>query len=268
MIKRDQDHPLTPRRSVEEQAAEVARWSALSRRAVLVAAANVGAAMAVPFPLTPQSARAQAQASFAFFSPDEAALVNAIVARLLPSVDGKPGGTEAGVSTYIDRLLAGPFGRGAMVYLEGPFAKGTESQGYQDRFTLAEIYRLGLKSLAESVAQTNGGQRFGSLSPEAQDGVLRDLEGGKIDLQPLFGALLFETLYAHALEGFFSDPQYGGNRDMVGWKHVGFPGSYAAYADWIGQHGVRFPLAPISIADHRGHEGAMGVPHAHGPAKP
>jgi gluconate 2-dehydrogenase gamma chain len=33
------------------------------------------------------------------------------------------------------------------------------------------------------------------------------------------------------MEGFFCEPYYGGNRDMIGWKLVGFPGQQYGYKD-------------------------------------
>ena len=52
--------------------------------------------------------------------------------------------------------------------------------------------------------------------------------------------------------GFFADPIYGGNRDMVAWKMIGFPGARYNYLDWIDRHNERFPLPPVSIDRPRG----------------
>jgi gluconate 2-dehydrogenase gamma chain len=51
------------------------------------------------------------------------------------------------------------------------------------------------------------------------------------------------------MEGFFSDPIYGGNRDKIGWKLVGFPGVHASYANDIERHGVAWTRPPASIGD-------------------
>ena len=50
------------------------------------------------------------------------------------------------------------------------------------------------------------------------------------------------------LEGYFSDPAYGGNRDMIGWRMVGFPGAYAQYVELVDVHDLAYSRAPISIA--------------------
>jgi gluconate 2-dehydrogenase gamma chain len=52
---------------------------------------------------------------------------------------------------------------------------------------------------------------------------------------------------ANAMEGFFADPIYGGNRDMAGWKLIGFPGARYDYRDHVGKHNQPYPLPPVSI---------------------
>jgi gluconate 2-dehydrogenase subunit 3-like protein len=57
-----------------------------------------------------------------------------------------------------------------------------------------------------------------------------DLESGKIaELRD--GEAFFELLRTHVLEGVFGEPSYGGNRDMIGWKLVGFPGQQWGYPE-------------------------------------
>ena len=61
------------------------------------------------------------------------------------------------------------------------------------------------------------------------------------------GKVFFETLLQNTKEGFFADPVYGGNRDMAGWKMIGFPGARYDYRDWIDRHNQRYPLPPVGI---------------------
>ncbi len=49
------------------------------------------------------------------------------------------------------------------------------------------------------------------------------------------------------MEGFFSDPIYGGNRDMVGWKLVGFPGTRYDYRDVMAKPNQPYTLPPVTI---------------------
>jgi hypothetical protein len=120
-------------------------------------------------------------------SPGDAAQVDAISARILPS-DGTPGAREAGVVYFIDQSLKG-------------FAKEQ-----------APLFAEGLKSLGETVTKKHGSAAtFASLTAEQQDALLRDIEK-----TPFFGAIRFATL-----AGFLALPKYGGNKDYVGWKFIG-----------------------------------------------
>ena len=60
----------------------------------------------------------------------------------------------------------------------------------------------------------------------------------------------FEALLQSAMEGFFADPIYGGNRNKAGWKMIGFPGVIATHAqDIIKYKDKKFPADYTSIAD-------------------
>jgi gluconate 2-dehydrogenase gamma chain len=80
--------------------------------------------------------------------------------------------------------------------------------------------------------------------------VLKLLEEDKADLVDFNGKQFFEALLELTLEGFFSDPIYGGNRDKVSWKMIGFPGLPATYANLIEPFRNRpYKAEPQSIAD-------------------
>ena len=64
--------------------------------------------------------------------------------------------------------------------------------------------------------------------------------------------VFWTTLYQTVIEGMFSDPIYGGNRDKAGWKLVGFPGVAAVYTTFIEKHNVPYKAQPVSIADITG----------------
>ena len=92
------------------------------------------------------------------------------------------------------------------------------------------------------------------MSPDQQDAYLKSLESGGHDLDGVPSAIFFDMLLAMSIEGFFADPAYGGNKDMVAWRMIGFPGAYADYYEAIDKHGVKFVRDPISLAeDGRGH---------------
>ncbi|CAJ0681264.1 hypothetical protein R82526_01148 [Ralstonia mannitolilytica] len=201
-----------------------------------------------------------------FFNADERAAVDAIVARLIPADELGPGAKEAGVTTFLDRQLAGMFGQGANFYRHGPFQQGTPEQGYQLALTPAECYRLGLAGLDRMCASRYGGRRFAQLDAATQDAVLREAEAGKLDLGAVPSAVFFQALLDGAIEGFFSDPVYGGNRNMVGWKLVGFPGAMASFANDIERHNVPYTRPPVSIATAHAH--AMPPPRSQVQAQP
>src|SRR3982075_2776318 len=100
-----------------------------------------------------------------FFMADEAALVEAAVDRLIPPDDRGPGGKDAGCAVFIDRQLAGPYGRGDGLYMKPPFMPGAATQGYQSPDAPAARYRAGLKALADYVKATFSGKSFAELAP-------------------------------------------------------------------------------------------------------
>jgi len=183
-----------------------------------------------------------------FFDGNEGRAAEAAVARIIPADDAGPGAKEAGVAVFIDRQLASAWGSGDHLYRHPPFLTGTAQQGYQLAFTPAEMFRLGLAKLDEAARKTHGAA-FADLTPEEQDALLADAEHGKLDFGGLPSGAFFAALLDATMEGFFSDPIYGGNRDKIGWKLVGFPGVHASYANDIERHGVVWTRPPASIAD-------------------
>ena len=184
-----------------------------------------------------------------FFTPGEAATVEAIVDRLIPTDHLSPGGKDCGCAVFIDRQLAGAFGQASRLYTKGPFMPGLSTQGYQGDLTPAGRYRLGLRALND-YTDTTYKRDFRSLSLDQQDTVLAGLDGGKITLKlrPGFSTKeFFELVLQNTMEGFFADPLYGGNKGMASWKMIGFPGARYDYRDHIGKHNQPYPKGPVSI---------------------
>lgn len=90
---------------------------------------------------------------------------------------------------------------------------------------------------------------FAKKTPEQQDAYLQALHSGGKDLGGVPSDVLFTHLWELTLEGFFSDPVYGGNRNMLGWRMIGFPGALASYYDLVDQHGIKISREPVSLAD-------------------
>jgi gluconate 2-dehydrogenase gamma chain len=144
----------------------------------------------------------------------EARTVEAIAARIIPDDPTAPGARRAGVIFYIDRTLAG-------------FEAG-----------LQPFYAAGLKEL-EQACSDRFGRPFADLPESSQDDVLRTVLGpataapqgqaAPSEASDLL-AQFVTVVRRHTIEGFFCDPMYGGNRDTVGWKLVGFPGAHWSYS--------------------------------------
>ena len=183
-----------------------------------------------------------------FFNSEEARTADAVLARLIPADDNGPGAREAGVVVFLDRQLAGAWGHGDHFYRKGPILPGTPQQGYQLAFTPSEMFRLGFAKL-DGNARKLRGAAFADLTTEQQDELLAQAEHGKLDFGALPSGTFFGSLVDATMEGFFSDPIHGGNRDKIGWKLVGFPGVHASYANDIERHGIKWTRAPASIAD-------------------
>jgi gluconate 2-dehydrogenase gamma chain len=165
-----------------------------------------------------------------FFTETEALIVAAAASRIFPSDDSGPGAREAGVSIFIDRQLAGPYGRDRFRYTQPPFESAPREFGYQGGATPRQIYRDGLKSL----------QGFHLLVPAAQDEALHKIES----------TLFFSLLRQNTIEGMFCDPLHGGNAGMVGWQLVGFPGPRMSNFDEIDKYyGQPFRPRPVSLAE-------------------
>jgi gluconate 2-dehydrogenase gamma chain len=182
-----------------------------------------------------------------FFTYDEASAVEAIVDRLIPADDLGPGGKAAGCAVFIDRQLAGSFGASSRLYMQPPFMPGTPSQGNQSPNVPKQSYRTALAEL-DSHCKTNfAGKPFAGLTPQQQDSVLQGLEKGEIKFNNINTQTFFDLMLQNTMEGFFADPLYGGNKDMAGWKLVGFPGARYDYRDHIDKHNQPYPHPPVSI---------------------
>jgi gluconate 2-dehydrogenase gamma chain len=205
-------------------------------------AANIPAVAATAAP--PQAA------GYEFLNLDEAAFIEALVDHMIPADDISPKGTDLGVNVYIDRALAGAWGKGDRLYLQGPWKPGTPSQGYQLPLTPAQLYRAGIEATNAHCHKTYG-RSFDRIDPAQREEVLIVLSTGKISFDSGLPVRIFwTTLYQTVVEGMYSDPIYGGNRNKAGWAIIGFPGAIAVHRDHVASYrGKPFPNKPLGIAD-------------------
>ncbi len=222
-----------------------------------------------------------------FFTEDEAKLMDAIAGRILPGTPDDPGAREADVFLYVDNKLAYKGNNGFVepTYINPPFAKPYEGNtppasqpgaekviyvkkdeidryGFQSKSTPQETYHKGLKSVNE-YSQVKFQKNFVDLSEAQQDQVLDDMDNGKAQgkgFSDPSDRSFFKRIREDVIEGMFSDPVYGGNRDMVGWKLIGYPGAQRAYTPVdINTEGHVRP--PQSIAQlHEFHPGQSANP--------
>lgn len=179
------------------------------------------------------SAQKQIRVPLRFFTEAEARILAAAAERIFPSDDSGPGAPEAGVVIYIDRQLAGPYGRDRFRYTQPPFEDASPELGYQGKETPRQIYREGLKSL----------KGFDTLSVEEQDKALHGIES----------SVFFSLLRQNTIEGMFCDPMHGGNAGMIGWQLIGFPGPRMSNYDDVDKHfGEPFRPKPASLSQVTG----------------
>jgi gluconate 2-dehydrogenase gamma chain len=190
---------------------------------------------------------------YEFFTPAEVVFIEAAVARLIPNDPIGPGAVEAGVPFFLDRQLAGKFGQGDHFFLGGPWPKGTPEQGYQTRFTPAQLYRAAMAAIDKYAGTHFDGASFSQLSAEDQDKLLKGLESGEIKLdEGVDGKTFFAMFLQNTKEGYFSDPIYGGNKDMGAWKMIGFPGAHYDYKEWVTRHGEPVPYPTVGFKGRPG----------------
>jgi gluconate 2-dehydrogenase gamma chain len=182
-----------------------------------------------------------------FFTGDEGRAMEALSDCIIPPDPETAGGKDAGCAVFIDRQLAGSYGQQEGLYIRPPFQAGTKTQGHQSEKGPAQEYREGLAALDSACKTKYGGKSFAELPAADRDTVLKGLEKGEFKLKGVDGKSFFEQVVKDVQMGFFADPIYGGNRDMVAWKMIGYPGARYNYLDWVSRHNERFPLPPVGI---------------------
>ena len=187
-----------------------------------------------------------------FFTPEEGSAVEALVDRIIPPDPKTVGGKDAGCAVFIDRQLAGGYGRSDGLYMLPPFQDGEPTQADQTPLTPAQSYRQALAALDGYCRSGFVGNAFRQLGVDQQDLVLTKLEKGEAKLDGADGRKFMALLIKDTRAGFFADPVYGGNVNMAGWRMIGFPGARYDYRDWIGRHNETYPLPPVGLLGRPG----------------
>jgi gluconate 2-dehydrogenase gamma chain len=196
--------------------------------------------------------QAAAGGGWQFLQPTEVAFLSAAADRLIPPDPTGPSASEAGVVVFLDRQMAGDYGQGAHLYLGGPWAKGTESQGYQSRFAPAQFYRHAIAAIEQAVGHAES-KAFKDLSADRQDALLKQMESGDLELDgPITSKAFFTLFLQNVLEGYFSDPIYGGNKNASAWEMIGFPGAHYDYSTWVTTYDRPIPVKTVGLRGRAG----------------
>lgn len=230
---------------------------------------------------TKQGVESTFQEARMFFSRwEDFAVLQMATERIYPKDDNGPGAIELGVPYFIDKQLAGPWGINAKDYRKGPFfdydnvensqnkeeesippnpqgAQGqdkkteTENQRNQSRLNRGEIFLQGLRKMNQ-ISNDNYKESFDKTSEENQVAILQDFADGKVKMTGVASENFFTLLRQATLEGAYSDPLYGGNKNMQGWKMKEFPGAQPSYANIIEKDEFA-KMEPISLRDYQKH---------------
>jgi hypothetical protein len=169
----------------------------------------------------------------AYFTDDQFRVVEAICARLIPT-DDDPGATEAGVAHYIDGLLGAFAFDPPRIWAGGAFSgRFGGSPGFATFHHLTALDELAWRtriegSLGRPEREWNGPVE--GLQPRYAAGLeelgtdFADVEADEQDRRLHSNEEFTKLLYEHACEGMYGPPEYGGNRNGVGWAYIDFDG--------------------------------------------
>lgn len=198
-----------------------------SRRGLLAGAA-AGAVALVAAPGLPTVAVPVGRDRARFLGAEQLATLGGVVDRVVPADDGRPGALATGAHESIDALLGAFRTDPPRIYAGGPFSDrggaevndfarflpldAYESMAWRKRVRRYQrVYVAGLDALAAAVPG------FADLPGPARDLALRSNQDEAV-------AAMMGLAVTHAFEGTWGAPEYGGNRDGVGWEVIGFDG--------------------------------------------
>lgn len=186
-----------------------------------------------------------------FFTRDiDFNVLSAATERIYPEDDNGPGAIELRAPYYIDKQLAGQWGINAKEYTKGPFTSDAPpEQGYQSSMVRSEVFLIGIRKINE-VSNSEFEGNYHDLEEKQQNEILTNFENDDVEIQGIRSSMFFSLLREATLEGVYSDPLYGGNKNMGGWKMKEFPGPYPAYIDDIDSEEF-LKIDPVSLMDQQ-----------------
>lgn len=189
-----------------------------------------------------------------FFARYEDFLVLAAATELIfPEDDEGPGAIGLDVPYFIDKQLAGTWGVNDDDYRQGPFPekklKEAPDTANHARANRGQIFLDGLRTMNKE-SQKRFETTFDEATEEEQGEIMTDLETGELNMRTLPSEGFFELLKDATMQGAFSDPLYGGNKNMDGWRMKEFPGAQTSYADVIEEEDF-VEMEPVSLTDYQ-----------------
>lgn len=182
-----------------------------------------------------------------YFTPAQFRIVDSATERIYPEDDLGPGASKLGVAFFIDHQLAGDWGFNGRDYMQPPFYAGEKEQGYQGRLKRREIFDIGLREM-DNYSMTKYSKGFAALEAEQQEEVLKAFETDEAKLTTISASTFFKMLRSATLEGVYSDPLYGGNLNMDGWRMRNYPGAQMSYTSIIDKDFTK--IEPTSLQSH------------------
>jgi gluconate 2-dehydrogenase gamma chain len=200
----------------------------------------------------PIAERSSHELGYESLGPDEIEFIEAVVTVMCPADNLTPNGVDCGLATFIDRQLAGGFGKGERLYMRGPWRQGKPQHGYQLPLSPEQFFKVGVAAANEAAAKKFG-KSFSELMSADADAFLHDLAAGNVkDARLSLSSWFNELVYPLFIQACFADPIYGGNGGKVFWKMIGYPGLPATHArDMVEFRGKPYPGAddPKAIPD-------------------
>jgi Gluconate 2-dehydrogenase subunit 3 len=169
-----------------------------------------------------------------FLSDHECGVVSAAADRLIPPLDGHPGGAALGVADYVDNLLGAFTFDPPLIFAGGPFSGRYGGDASFARFMpLSRHVELAWRTRIEGSqgiperefnGPTRGWQEIYRDGIAALGADFCDVDGEEQDRRLETQGTLRSVLYVHACEGAYGPPEYGGNRGLAGWRVIGWEG--------------------------------------------
>lgn len=174
---------------------------------------------------------------------------------IYPEDDNGPGAIELGAPLFIDKQLAMIWGINGNEYRDGPFEIPVVHSGLDkvihNRNTRQSIFLDGLRTMNKK-SHDDYDKPYYELDEKQQSEIMDQFVDSSIEMKTVESDGFFALLKQSVLEGVYSDPLYGGNKNMEGWKMRNFPGAQMSYGNYIdSEEFVQDQLDTVSLRDYQ-----------------